>query len=88
MLPALADTVQHPTGNNVGQPTWYLVVLAFGFIYPACVGGVYLALDKRRLYARFPAIASRGWKDDLKVYGIGLLVLFAVVVACNVATQS
>ncbi|MBM6953387.1 serine/threonine protein kinase [Enorma phocaeensis] len=88
LLPALADAVQHPTGNNVGQPMWYLVVLAFGFIYPACVGGAYLALDKRRLYARFPAIASRTWKDDLKVYGIGLLVLFAVVVACNVATQS
>ncbi|WP_158095350.1 protein kinase [Collinsella sp. An2] len=83
LAPALVNAVQHPTGSNVGKPIWYVAVIAFGFVYPACLGAAYLAADKRRLYRRVPSLASRTWRQDLKAYVLMLLLLFFVLLVCT-----
>lgn len=83
LAPALVNAVQHPTGSNVGKPIWYVAVIAFGFVYPACLGAAYLAADKRRLYRRVPSLASRTWRQDLKAYVLMLLLLFFVLLICT-----
>lgn len=75
----VVNAVIHPAGVNVGKPTWYLASLAVFTVAPLFLGPLYLVCDKRALYRRVPALARRTWKQDLRLWGIMLLVGFCIM---------
>ncbi len=87
VLPAAARGIQNPTGTNVGKPLWYLVALYALLIIPFFVGPMYFALDKTGLYRRFPRLSARTLRDDLRLWGMILLINFCVMVLINLATN-
>lgn len=87
MLPAAVRGIQNPTGTNVGKPLWYLVALYALLIIPFFLGPMYVALDKTGLYRRFPRLSARTLRDDLRLWGMILLINFCVMVLINLATN-
>lgn len=68
-----------PAPEMADKPFWYRVAVSFGFTIPLLWGVIYLLLDKRDLYRLVPALAGRRYRDDLKVWGLYLLVAFLVL---------
>ena len=87
VLPAAVRGIQNPTGTNVGKPLWYLVALYALLIIPFFLGPMYFALDKTGLYRRFPRLSARTLRDDLRLWGMILLINFCVMVLINLATN-
>lgn len=87
VFPATVRGIQNPTGTNAGKPLWYLIALYALLIIPFFLGPIYFMLDKTDLYRRFPRIATRTLCDDLRLWGIILLVGFCVMVLINLTTN-
>ena len=87
VLLAAARGIQNPTDTNVGKPLWYLVALYALLIIPFFLGPMYFALDKTGLYRRFPRLSTRTLRDDLRLWGMILLINFCVMVLIHLATN-
>lgn len=70
--------VVQPTETDRVYPTWFLAFEYLGMLLVWFTALGYLLLDKRRLRQRFPVLAGRTWRQDVRfalaVVGVTLLI--------------
>lgn len=67
-----------PSPETASYPQWLINLGYLGILVPAFIGGLWVALDKRALARRFPALDTITTLHWFTVYAAFLIVLFIV----------
>ena len=67
-----------PSPETASYPQWLINLGYLGILVPAFIGGLWVALDKRALARRFPALGTITTMRWFTVYAAFLIVLFMV----------